>query len=140
MQKQLDQHSSKIAGLEKQIADAKPAADRSHNVVNVTQQITNDRDPNKEIEMELKHLFERIKSAETTMNSLIRKRGDGASTAPTVETNDDEDDELREGLENQIQGIKTRLSRVEDSNGRSSRSNIFLFAVSNFEYFIIAIV
>lgn len=127
MQKQLDQHSSKIAGLEKQIADAKPAADRSHNVVNVTQQITNDRDPNKEIEMELKHLFERIKSAETTMNSLIRKRGDGASTAPTVETNDDEDDELREGLENQIQGIKTRLSRVEDSNGRSSRSNIFLF-------------
>ena len=89
--------------------------------------------------MELKHLFERIKSTETTMNSLIRKRGDSESTAPTVETNNDEDDELREGLENQIQGIKTRLSRVEDSNGRSSRSNIFLFAISKFEYFIIAI-
>ena len=68
--------------------------------------------------MELKHLFERIKSAESTMNNLIRKRGDGVSTAPTVETLDDEDDEIREGLENQIQGIKTRLSRVEDSNGK----------------------
>ena len=90
--------------------------------------------------MELKHLFVRINSAEITMNSLIRKCGDGANLAPIVETKDDKDDELREGLENQIQGIKTRLSRVEDSNGRSSRSNIFLFAVSNFEYFIIAIV
>jgi uncharacterized coiled-coil DUF342 family protein len=119
VQQQLDQHSAKIAGLEKQVADAKPAPSHAHNVVNVTQQVTDGRDPNKELEMELKHLFDRIKSAETTMNGLIRKRGDGASTAPTVETNDDEDDEVREGLENQIQGIKTRLSRVEDSNGNT---------------------
>lgn len=42
------------------------------------------------------------------------------STTQTVETADgNEDDELRESLENQLQGIKTRLSKVEDANGIS---------------------
>lgn len=51
------------------------------------------------------------------LNSLLRRRNDGVSTAQTVETLDDEEDEIRESLENQLQGIKTRLSKVEDANG-----------------------
>lgn len=78
--------------------------------------------PNKsqELENELKHLNDRLKGTEKALNSLVRKRNDGASTAPTTETLDDEDDEVRESLENQLQGIKTRLSRVEDNNGKFS--------------------
>lgn len=72
---------------------------------------------------------DRLKGTEKALNNLVRKRNDGASTAPTTETLDDEDDEVRESLENQLQGIKTRLSRVEDGNGKFQKTTAF-------EYFV----
>lgn len=119
VKQQVDSHSDKLAELERKLADTKITYDYSqNNVVNAPAQPAADgRDAGKEIQNELKHLSDRLKSTQDTLAGLLRKRGDGISTAPTVETHEDDDDEVREGLEHQLQGIKTRLSRVEDSNG-----------------------
>lgn len=51
------------------------------------------------------------------MDDFLKRRSEVTSTSQTLETND-EDDETRETLESQLQEIKTRLSRIEDSNSK----------------------
>lgn len=61
---------------------------------------------------------DRLGLTQDKLNSLISRRGENGLTAPTLETLEEDDDDLREGLENQLQGIKTRLTKVEDANGK----------------------
>lgn len=128
VEKTSDNHEERIESLEKLLENQKTTFDYSQTIINPPSKGINRE---KELENELRHLADRVKGAKNSLDSLLKKRNDGVSTAPTHETIGDDDDEDRESLENQLQAIKTRLSRVEDSNGMLLKS-------SNFSYFYIA--
>ncbi|CAI2384200.1 unnamed protein product [Moneuplotes crassus] len=108
-----DDHENRIKELEEKLENSKTHYDYSQTVVNNGKQ----RPVGEELENELKHLLSRVDNTEKNLEKLLKKKSDFNSTVPTSETidNDDEED-TRESLENQLQLIKTRLSRVEDSN------------------------
>lgn len=102
-----NEHEERIADLEKQLAESSgsPKKMTSH--------------PNKELESELKHLNDRLNKTHGSLETLVRKRDDVLTTAQSIDTIEGGDDEeTRELLENQLQGIVTRLSRVEDNNSK----------------------
>lgn len=121
-------HKERIEFLEKKVNDSGTTFDYSRTIINNGVTIPNSG--SQELEKELKYLAERVKGSQNSLDTIIKKRNEIVSTAPTVETADDEDDELRETLEQQLQQIKTRLSRVEDSNSTclmNSEISYFLF-------------
>jgi len=63
--------------------------------------------------------MQRVDDTQHTLDTFLKKKNEAASTSPTIETVEDDDDNTRENLENQLQEIKTRLSRVEDSNSKN---------------------
>ncbi|CAI2384346.1 unnamed protein product [Moneuplotes crassus] len=113
LEEKSDNHEKRIKELEDKLENSNTHFDYSQTVVNKGEQRAIDR----ELENELKHLLSRVDNTEKNVEKLLKKKNDVGSTIPTTETleNDDEDD-TRESLENQLQLIKTRLSRVEDSN------------------------
>ena len=108
---------------EKRIKDLEARADAGGTTYDYSQTIVNGEKTqgisrNKELENELKHLEARVDDTQKALDTLLKKRNDIGSTAQTIETHEDDDDDTRETLENQLQAIKTRLSRVEDSNSK----------------------
>lgn len=116
MEDNSDDHEKRIKELEEKLENSKTHYDYSQTVVNNNGE---QRPVGKELENELKHLLSRVDNTEKNLEKLLKKKSDFNSTVPTSETidNDDEED-TRESLENQLQLIKTRLSRVEDSNSK----------------------
>ena len=126
VEKSNEDHEKRIDELEKKLHEAKTTFDYSQTIINQAPQVQaqpKGASREEEIEKELKYLTERLKGTESALDSLIKKRNDIISTAPTSETNEDEDEELRESLEQQLQTIKIRLSKVEDFNREFYFSN-----------------
>lgn len=110
-----ENHEGRIKELEEKVGNTKTHFDYSKTVI----KNGDDRPKSQELESELKHLMSRVDNTEQKLENLLKRKNDMGSTIPTSETleNDDEED-TRESLENQLQLIKTRLSRVEDSNSK----------------------
>jgi seryl-tRNA synthetase len=126
VEKSSDAHEKRIDELEKKLHEAKTTFDYSQTIINQAPQVqahSKGESREQEIEKELRYLTERLKGTESALDSFIKKRNDIISTAPTSETHEDEDEELRESLEHQLQTIKIRLSKVEDFNREFYFSN-----------------
>jgi chromosome segregation ATPase len=105
------EHEERITDLERQLAESSGSPQKT------TTQIKSPA--NKELENELKHLSDRLNQTHGSLETLVKKRDDVLTTAQSIDTIEGGDDEeSRELLENQLHGIVTRLSRVEDNNSK----------------------
>lgn len=118
-----EKHENRIAELEKKLAETNTTFDYRKTVINSGGKSVS---KSEELANELKHLSDRVEKTKGSLDTLVRKRNDGVSTAQTTETIEDNEEETPESLENQLQAIKTRLSRVEDTNGKSFLALNFL--------------
>ena len=109
-------HEKRIKDLEQRVeAGGNTTYDYSQTIVHGAK----DKVKNAELENELKHLAERVNETQKAVEALLKRRNDIGSTTQTLETHEEDEDDTRETLENQLQAIKTRLSRVEDSNSKN---------------------
>lgn len=123
-----EKHEGRIAELEKKLAEVNTTFDYRKTVINSGGKSLS---KSEELANELKHLSDRVEKTKGSLDTLVKRRNEGVSTAQTTETVEDDDEETSESLENQLQAIKTRLSRVEDTN---SKSWLILNFIENLNY------